>query len=133
MVNALDCIEESGHVRVGVRRSGSEALLTITDDGCGMTDEVLEHLFEPFFTRRRSGQGTGLGLSIVHRIVADHGGRIEAASAGSGRGSTFRVTLPLAVVGDASSPVTPLPAAIEHSNRNPLFERHIAHLVGDSP
>jgi signal transduction histidine kinase len=133
LVNALDCIEESGHVRVGVRRSGSEALLTITDDGCGMTDEVLEHLFEPFFTRRRSGQGTGLGLSIVHRIVADHGGRIEAASAGAGHGSTFRVTLPLAVVGDASSPAATFPAAIEHSNRNPLFERHIAHLVGDSP
>ena len=100
LVNALDSIDAAGHVRVGVRRSGHEALLTITDDGCGMTEEVLEHLFEPFFTRRRSGQGTGLGLSIVHRIVADHGGRIEAASTGAGQGSTFRVTLPLASVGD---------------------------------
>ncbi|MFM7291914.1 MAG: sensor histidine kinase [Planctomycetia bacterium] len=108
LVNALDSIEEAGHVRVGVRRSGSQALLSITDDGCGMTEEVLEHLFEPFFTRRRSGQGTGLGLSIVHRIVADHGGRIEATSAGAGQGSTFRVTLPLAVVADAA---TPPPAA----------------------
>jgi two-component system NtrC family sensor kinase len=96
LVNALDSIEETGSVRVGVRRSGSDAHLTITDDGCGMTEEVLEHLFEPFFTRRRSGQGTGLGLSIVHRIVADHGGRIEASSEGAGKGSTFRVILPLA-------------------------------------
>ncbi len=104
LVNALDSIDEAGHVRVGVRRSGSEAQLTITDDGCGMTEEVLEHLFEPFFTRRRSGQGTGLGLSIVHRIVADHGGRIAAVSAGAGQGSTFRVMLPLAVVGDAAVP-----------------------------
>ena len=102
LVNALDSIDESGHVRVGVRRSGTEALLMITDDGCGMTEEVLEHLFEPFFTRRRSGQGTGLGLSIVHRIVADHGGRITAASAGEGQGSTFRVTLPVAAVGDVA-------------------------------
>ncbi len=102
LVNALDSIDETGHVRVAVRRSGTEALLTVTDDGCGMSEEVLEHLFEPFFTRRRSGQGTGLGLSIVHRIVADHGGRIAAASAGSGQGSTFRVTLPLAAVGDAA-------------------------------
>lgn len=108
LVNALDSIDEAGHVRVGVRRSGQEAMLTISDDGCGMTDEVLEHLFEPFFTRRRSGQGTGLGLSIVHRIVADHGGRIEAVSAGAGQGSTFRVTLPVAAVGDATGPSGPV-------------------------
>jgi len=98
LVNALDSVEESGHVRVGVRRSGTQAILTVADDGCGMTEEVLQHLFEPFFTRRRSGQGTGLGLSIVHRIVADHGGRIEATSDGPGQGATFRVSLPLAVV-----------------------------------
>jgi len=109
LVNALDSIDESGNVRVGVRRSGTEALLTITDDGCGMTEEVLEHLFEPFFTRRRSGQGTGLGLSIVHRIVADHGGRIAVTSAGAGQGSTFRVTLPLAAVGGAAVPQGPAP------------------------
>ena len=111
LVNALDSIDESGHVRVGVRRSGREALLTITDDGCGMTEEVLEHLFEPFFTRRRSGQGTGLGLSIVHRIVADHGGRIAAASAGEGQGSMFRVTLPVAAVGDVGVSQGPAPDA----------------------
>jgi two-component system NtrC family sensor kinase len=98
LVNALDSIEDAGRVAVAARRSGGECVLTFTDDGCGMTEEVLEHLFEPFFTRRRAGQGTGLGLSIVHRIVADHGGRIEATSAGPGRGSTFRVTLPLADV-----------------------------------
>jgi signal transduction histidine kinase len=112
LVNALDSVEESGHVRVGVRRSGQQAILTVTDDGCGMTDEVLQHLFEPFFTRRRSGQGTGLGLSIVHRIVADHGGRIEASSAGPGLGATFRVTLPLAAVaeGGPQHPGTDAPA-----------------------
>ena len=104
LVNALDCIEEAGHVRVGVRRSGDEAVLTFADDGCGMTEEVLEHLFEPFFTRRKAGQGTGLGLSIVHRIVADHGGRIEASSPGPGQGSTFRVTLPIAEIGAKEGP-----------------------------
>ena len=99
LVNALDSIEEHGVVRVSARRSGGEGVLTFTDDGCGMTPEVLEHLFEPFFTRRKLGQGTGLGLSIVHRIVADHGGHIEAASAGPGQGATFRIALPLARIG----------------------------------
>jgi signal transduction histidine kinase len=102
LVNALDSIEEQGRVRVAARRSGGEAVLTLSDDGCGMTAEVLEHLFEPFFTRRKAGQGTGLGLSIAHRIVTDHGGRIEASSAGPEQGSTFRVTLPLAQVGGAA-------------------------------
>ena len=70
------------------------AELTVADNGCGMEPEVLEHVFEPFFTRRRAGQGTGLGLSITHRIVADHGGTIEAHSAGRA-GAVFRVRLPL--------------------------------------
>jgi signal transduction histidine kinase len=99
LVNALDSIDEQGHVRVSARRSGGAAVLTVTDDGCGMTQEVLDHLFEPFFTRRKNGQGTGLGLSIVNRIITDHGGRIEATSDGPGRGSTFQVTLPLAQIG----------------------------------
>jgi signal transduction histidine kinase len=82
-------------VKVEVRPRGDQAELLFTDNGCGMTPEVLEHLFEPFFTRSRSGHGTGLGLSIVYSIVADHDGHIEATSQGAGRGSQFRVTLPL--------------------------------------
>jgi len=107
LVNALDSIDESGKVRVAAKRSGGEAVLTFIDDGCGMTEEVQEHLFEPFFTRRKTGQGTGLGLSIVHRIVTDHGGRIQAASDGPGSGSTFRVTLPLALVGADAATIRP--------------------------
>ena len=102
LVNGLDSIEETGRVRVAAKRSGGEAVLTFTDDGCGMTEEVLKHLFEPFFTRRKAGQGTGLGLSIAHRIVTDHGGRIQASSEGPGQGSTFRLTLPLAQIGVAA-------------------------------
>ena len=76
-------------------QDGDQTRLIVEDNGCGMTDHVLQHLFEPFFTRRRGTQGTGLGLSIAYRIVTDHGGRIEAHSNGPGTGGQFIVTIPL--------------------------------------
>jgi signal transduction histidine kinase len=116
LVNALDSIEADGRVTVAIARSGRDAVLEVTDDGCGMTAEVLEHLFEPFFTRRKNGQGTGLGLSIVQRIVSDHGGRIEASSAGPGQGSAFRVTLPLADV-SAAPVIQTASREVDHRNQ----------------
>jgi signal transduction histidine kinase len=95
ITNGLDSIEHGGRVTVSVRMRGNEARITVEDDGCGMTDDVIQHLFEPFFTRRRSGQGTGLGLSITYRIVEEHHGQIAAHSDGHGLGSKFTVTLPL--------------------------------------
>jgi signal transduction histidine kinase len=95
ITNALDSIEPGGKVTVRLCTAGEWAELTVCDDGCGMTEEVMRHLFEPFFTRRRDGQGTGLGLSITFRIVQDHGGDIVPSSDGPGCGSQFRVTLPL--------------------------------------
>lgn len=96
VANGLDAVCDDGTVRVELTRAGNRAVLTISDNGCGMTAEVRQHLFEPFFTRRRVGQGIGLGLSITYRIVADHGGQIDVHSDGPGRGSQFRVSLPLA-------------------------------------
>jgi two-component system, NtrC family, sensor kinase len=95
ITNALDSLDEDGTVTVSLAQADSIAEISVADNGCGMTDEVMEHLFEPFFTRRRDGQGTGLGLSITYQIIADHGGTIEPFSEGLGRGSRFVVTLPL--------------------------------------
>jgi len=97
LINALDSLDEGGLVRVELSARQGMAELIVADNGCGMDQYVLQHVFEPFFTRRRAGQqGTGLGLSISYRIVADHGGSITAHSDGPGCGSTFRVVLPLA-------------------------------------
>jgi signal transduction histidine kinase len=93
--NALDSLDDGGWVRVELSARGGYAVLSVTDNGCGMAPEVLGRIFEPFFTRRRGGQGIGLGLSITHRIIADHGGDIDAFSGGAGQGATFRVRLPL--------------------------------------
>lgn len=95
VANALDSLEPDGVVNIHLGRIGQQAELVVRDNGCGMTEEVQQHLFEPFYTRRRDGQGTGLGLSITYRIVVDHGGTIDAHSDGPGRGSLFRITLPL--------------------------------------
>ncbi|MCA9126972.1 MAG: HAMP domain-containing histidine kinase [Planctomycetales bacterium] len=95
LTNALDASEDRGHVRVELVANELEFTLTVTDYGCGMTDDVLQHLFEPFFTRRRDGRGTGLGLSISYRIVEDHGGTLIPQSDGPGKGATLTLIMPL--------------------------------------
>jgi signal transduction histidine kinase len=95
VVNALDSMETGGTLRIDTRYSHGMAEMIFSDNGCGMTPEVLENIFEPFFTRRKVGKGTGLGLSITHRIVSQHHGEIMASSPGEGKGATFKVRLPI--------------------------------------
>jgi two-component system NtrC family sensor kinase len=109
VVNALDSMDEGGRLTIHLRLQGDQAEMQFTDTGCGMTQEVLENIFEPFFTRSRTGKGTGLGLTISHRIIIQHGGEIEAASPGSGHGSTFTVRLPLRPPEQPAEPDAPRP------------------------
>jgi two-component system, NtrC family, sensor kinase len=95
VVNALESMEDGGVLTIGHSMDNGAIEFTFRDTGCGMTADVLENIFEPFFTRSRTGKGTGLGLSISHRIIASHGGEIEASSDGPGQGSTFKVRVPI--------------------------------------
>jgi signal transduction histidine kinase len=95
VVNALDSMESGGTLKIEARYFGGMAEMVFADDGHGMTPDVLENIFEPFFTKRRVGKGTGLGLSITHRIISHHHGENPAASPGDGRGATFTVRLPI--------------------------------------
>jgi two-component system, NtrC family, sensor kinase len=95
VVNALDSMDEGGALTITLGLRDGMAEMVFQDTGCGMTSEVLENIFEPFYTRSRTGKGTGLGLTICHRIVNHHEGEMEAHSAGPHRGSTFVVRLPL--------------------------------------
>jgi len=92
--NALDAVAQDGQIWVSTAAAEcGEVLLTIRDDGPGMSAETLNHIFEPFYTTKSVGEGTGLGLSICFSIIEKLGGRIEVRSA-PGEGSTFTIRLP---------------------------------------
>ena len=95
VVNGLDSMDDGGILTIIIREKDGQAELAIKDTGIGMNQEVLENIFEPFFTQNRTGKGTGLGLTISHKIIQQHGGEIEASSEGLGRGSVFTIRLPL--------------------------------------
>jgi signal transduction histidine kinase len=119
VINALEAAPpETGQVQLRVRRDGGEIELTVSDNGAGMNADTLARVFEPFFSKKKGERpGTGLGLSIAHAIIAEHGGRIEAHSAGVGAGSRFVVRLP-AEVGELSRVAEGLGAGeVAHGDR----------------
>jgi two-component system NtrC family sensor kinase len=91
--NAFEAVEDGGRIDITLSEtSGGEVAAVIEDDGCGIAQEDLERVFEPFFTTRKVG-GTGLGLSITYGIVQRLGGRIEVDSV-HGEGTRFTITMP---------------------------------------
>lgn len=101
----------SGHIRLG-----RYALMTVKDTGHGIPPQVLDRIFDPYFTTREVGKGTGMGLALVYGIVKSHKGHITVESR-EGEGTVFRVYLPLQ---ETSEPVTEplkngaLPGGSEH-------------------
>lgn len=97
MVNACHAMEgqtgEGNEVRVQIGRSEDDAFFVVTDNGSGMTDEVLRQAFTPFYTTKMPGVGTGLGLAICHGIVTSLGGTIVIDTK-LGRGTAIRCALP---------------------------------------
>ena len=73
---------------------GAYAVLRVADTGCGIDPDILDKIFEPYFTTKAQGKGTGLGLAVVYGIVKEHGGDIRVTS-DLGQGTTFQVYLPL--------------------------------------
>jgi len=97
-------------------KPGPYVRLAVGDSGCGMPQEVLSRVFEPFFTTRSPGEGSGLGLSVVHGIVKSYGGAITAYSE-PGKGSTFSVFLPLLPDDAGTAETLAAPAAENGSER----------------
>ena len=110
-INARDAMPGGGTLTLRVLADAGRACLEVEDTGEGMDPATLEHVFEPFYTTKDPGRGTGLGLATVYGIVTQSGGEI-AVESHPGRGSTFRVKLPLAEGATEVRPEPPGPPAI---------------------
>jgi signal transduction histidine kinase len=90
----------SGHISIALKNSGGRAKVTVTDTGVGIPANSLPFIFQRFWqgetAAHRATGGLGLGLALARHFVELHGGTIQAASEGEGKGATFVVTLPLA-------------------------------------
>jgi PAS domain S-box-containing protein len=105
--NAAKYTPDGGHIELWARAEGGEAIVGVTDDGAGISAEMLPRVFDLFTqvdqTLNRARGGLGIGLSLVRKLVELHGGTVEAQSDGLGRGSTFRIRLPLAAARSAEA------------------------------
>ena len=100
-LNAIDAMKEGGALRIATafhpkisKTSQPYVQILFEDTGCGIPEEALEHLFEPFYTTKESGRGTGLGLFICYGIIEKHGGTIDVMSAPD-KGTQFKICLPI--------------------------------------
>lgn len=92
--NSIQAIEGKGEIWLRTFQQGSNVIIEIEDTGSGMTSEVVNQIFVPFFTTKKVGEGTGLGLSIAYGLIQKHHGKIEVESE-LGRGTVFRISLPI--------------------------------------
>jgi CheY-like chemotaxis protein/two-component sensor histidine kinase len=135
--NAIKFTPRGGHVVVTVRHVGSDAELAVSDSGAGIRPEFLPHVFDRFqqadrsITRRFGG--LGLGLSIVKHLVELHGGTVQAASGGEGKGATFTITLPSSDITALSWPPPSGDAALNHSSSTVSLDAITVLVVEDEP
>lgn len=119
--NASKFTDSGGSIRVRVENDGQLAWIHVTDDGCGLEEDVLERIFEPFAqtaeARKRMTGGLGLGLAIVKGLTEAHGGAIEASSGGTGEGLAVHLRLPLVEAPISAYPEDSAPAKMKESRR----------------
>lgn len=138
LINAAQAIPESdgikGHITIRAVAEGNGVAVEVTDDGVGMTLEVQQRVFDPFFTTRPVGFGAGLGLAVCHGLVTAMGGTVSVHSA-PGQGSTFRVWLrrarPRAVASATPAPigVTDKPLRVLIVDDEPLVLKALGRIL----
>jgi C4-dicarboxylate-specific signal transduction histidine kinase len=91
--NALQAMGHKGKLTVSIKKDDTYQVVSITDSGCGIPDDIKDKIFEPFFTTKGAGEGSGLGLDIINKIIKKHDGKITVDSE-VGVGTTFHVYIP---------------------------------------
>ncbi|MFZ6732709.1 ATP-binding protein [Undibacterium sp. Ji42W] len=141
--NAAKYTEQGGQLRIAAQRQGTQVLLTVSDNGIGISGSTLPTIFDLFVQERqalsRSQGGLGLGLAIARSMMALHGGSVEAHSDGLGMGSTFTLRLPAyeqldATVPEATSASVPETAIVNHKALSILIvddNEDAAHVLQD--
>ncbi len=94
LVNAAHAIETQGEIKIKTWNGDGAINISISDTGCGIPEDKISRIFEPFYTTKPVGKGTGLGLSIAYEIVKKHKGEI-AVTSDVGKGTTFNVVIPV--------------------------------------
>ncbi len=119
--NAKEAMDGKGRLSLHARNLDDHRILfTVTDTGCGMTEEIKQRIFDPFFTTKGPQEGTGLGLSSVFAIVTDLGGSIEVQSA-PGQGTSFQIVLPASAGVGATGEPPVLPESADIDSKVILF------------
>lgn len=94
VVNSIQAMPKGGVLTIETRASNGSVVLIVEDTGVGMSENIMNKIFLPFYTTKDVGRGTGLGLSVVHGIVTSHEGSIQVTSE-EGEGTTFKIQLPI--------------------------------------
>jgi signal transduction histidine kinase/CheY-like chemotaxis protein len=128
--NAAKYTETQGRIRLAVRQEGDDAVVSVSDNGIGLTPEAMGRIFEMFVqvdrTLERSQAGLGVGLTLARRLVELHNGTLEARSEGPGKGSEFTVRIPVSGLHlDQAASATPADDGEVHARRILLADDNV--------
>ena len=129
--NALKYTSESGEISLTAKEEGGRVIISVADNGCGISSDALPYIFDRFYQAKNAGRGTGIGLAIVKAFTELHHGEVSATSV-EGKGSTFTIHIPVRQKGEVTNqPIEKIEQLVEPSSAQevPNQARHIDELI----
>lgn len=129
--NALKYTSEGGEITLTAKEEGGRVMISVADNGCGISSDELPYIFDRFYQAKNAGRGTGIGLAIVKAFTELHHGEVSATSI-EGKGSTFTIHIPVRQKGEVTNqPTEKIEQLVEPSSAQevPNQARHIDELI----